>query len=164
MLTWSPWRKQSRVSTSVTDGCCKILVPFSISDLEHINLQNTSQTRVCTLDIEKNGNLFFHGYEIDPDMEYLYASECHIDNKYCCIIRTEIQYFVFSECLLKILGKSLNRPGESIESIAKYCRIENETVMFDLEMMGLQHTKDIYLYQELFCLVLWLRINFQKWT
>ena len=97
MLTWSPWRKQSWVSTSVTDGCSKILVPFSISDLEHINLQNTSQTRVCTLDIEKNGNLFFHGYEIDPDMEYLYASECHIDNKYCCIIRTEIQYFVFSE-------------------------------------------------------------------
>ena len=46
--------------------------------------------------------------------------------------------------------KSLTRPGESIESLAKYCRIVNETVTFDLEMMGLQHEKDLYLYQELF--------------
>ena len=37
--------------------------------------------------MEQNGRLFFHGYEMDPDMEYLYAAECHTENKFCCIMR-----------------------------------------------------------------------------
>ena len=37
--------------------------------------------------MEQNDRLFFHGYEIDPDMEYLYAAECHTENKFCCIMR-----------------------------------------------------------------------------
>ena len=60
---------------------------FRYSKLDEILLENSEQTRICTLDIEQNGKLFFHGYEIDPDMEYLYAAECHTENKFCCIMR-----------------------------------------------------------------------------
>ena len=60
---------------------------FRYSKLEEIILQNSDQTRICTLDVEQNGKLFFHGYEIDPEMEYLYAAECHTENKFCCIMR-----------------------------------------------------------------------------
>lgn len=58
-------------------------------------------------------------------MEHLYAAECHIDNQYCCIIR----------------------PGEGIESLAKWCQIQNGTVTFDLDMMGLNLKNNFYVYQ-----------------
>ena len=43
---------------------------------------------------------------------------------------------------------SHKRPGEGLESLAKWCQIANETVTFDLDMMGLQSENFNHIYQE----------------
>ena len=45
---------------------------------------------------------------------------------------------------------SHKRPGEGLESLAKWCQIANGTVTFDLEMMGLQPENFNHIYQEPF--------------
>lgn len=127
---------------------------FRYSKLEEIILKNSDQTRICTLDVEQNGKLFFHGYEIDPEMEYLYAAECHTENKFCCIMRPRDKLRRYKTKYVHIdrleLEISYKRPGEGLESLAKWCQIANETVTFDLDMMGLQTENFNHIYQEPF--------------
>ena len=45
---------------------------------------------------------------------------------------------------------SHKRPEAGLASLAKWCQITNETVTFDLEMMGLQSENFNHVYQEPF--------------
>ena len=51
----------------------------------------------------------------------------------------------FDRLALEISHK---RPGEGLESLAKWCHIENVIVTFDLDMMGLQPENFNHIYQE----------------